>query len=318
MAEPSPRGPRPPRLGVVVVNYGDPAVLLRHALEPGRVAAWGPDALVVVVDNPSEARHRAALEDVCRDRGHDLVLMPHNGGFGSGANAGAQRALDAGCDAVLLLNPDAELEAPVLRALLADALDHPRALTTPRVLREDGSAWFDGADLCLRDGTTRRAGRRSGPDLEPWLTGACLLAPAGLWRDLGGFDDDYFLYWEDVDLSHRCLAAGGALRLRSDLTVAHAVGGTQEGAGKSPTYLRHSCRGRLLFAAKHLPPGRALRWAAGAPRYAVAVGLRGGARSTLARPGALRALAGGTASGLLAVLGAARRHSARRARGERA
>jgi N-acetylglucosaminyl-diphospho-decaprenol L-rhamnosyltransferase len=300
-AQPEDPAQRAPRLGVVVVNYGDPAVALHHALDEARVAAWGADAHVVVVDNPSAPQHRARLREACDRRGLDLVLMPHNGGFGSGANAGAARALEAGCDAVLLLNPDAQLEADVLRALLADALAHPRALTTPRVLREDGTSWFDGADLSLRDGTTRRAGRRTGPDLEPWLTAACLAAPAGLWRELGGFDDGYFLYWEDVDLSHRCLAAGGELRLREDLAVLHAVGGTQEGAGKSPVYLRHSCRGRLLFAAKHLPRRAALRWAAGAPRYALAVGLRGGARATLGRRGALRALAGGTASGLLAV-----------------
>ncbi|PWJ56045.1 Glycosyltransferase, GT2 family [Quadrisphaera granulorum] len=300
MAEPA-TGLGGARLGVVVVNYGDPAVLLHHALDEGRVAGWGGLGHVVVVDNPSQPQHRATLEEVCRRRGFDLVLMPTNGGFGAGANAGARRALDAGCDAVVVLNPDAQLEAPVLRELLADALAHPRALTTPRILREDGTSWFAGADLSLRDGTTRRAGRRSGPDLEPWLTAACLVVPADLWEELGGFDDDYFLYWEDIDLSHRCLVAGGELRLRDDLAVVHAVGGTQEGSGKSPVYLRHSCRNRLLFAAKHLPRRTALAWALGAPRYAVSVGLRGGARATLGRRGALRALVGGTASGLVCV-----------------
>ena len=46
--------------------------------------------------------------------------------------------------------------------------------------------------------------------------------------ELGGFDDEYFLYWEDVDLSYRCTRAGGALLVRQDLEVLHDVGGTQE------------------------------------------------------------------------------------------
>ena len=61
---------------------------------------------------------------------------------------------------------------------------------------------------------------------------------ADLWRAVGGFDEDYFLYWEDVDLSLRLLRAGAALEVRHDLEVVHDVGATSHdrAEGKSAVY----------------------------------------------------------------------------------
>ncbi len=69
-----------------------------------------------------------------------------------------------------------------------------------------------------------------------------------LWDLVGGFDESYFLYWEDVDLSWRIVAAGGRLAVAEDLTAFHAVGATQAGSTKSATYVYYSARNRLRFA----------------------------------------------------------------------
>ena len=53
--------------------------------------------------------------------------------------------------------------------------------------------------------------RTLGSDEVMWLTGASLAMSITLWEQVGGFDERYFLYWEDVDLSWRILQAGGEL-----------------------------------------------------------------------------------------------------------
>ncbi|MEZ0490674.1 glycosyltransferase [Kineococcus sp. TBRC 1896] len=290
-------------LGVVVVNYGDPVVLERHLLHHD----LRPLGHVVVVDNLSTAAHREAVVALCRRRGLEVVLMPGNDGFGAGVNAGAARALAAGCDALLVVNPDLRLDPAVAAALHAEVRAHPARLVAPRVVREDGRVWFDGAEVSLRTGRTRRTGRLTGPGLVPWLTGACLAVHRDLWEAVGGFCPEYFLYWEDVDLSLRVQRAGGEVAVRRDLLAVHAVGGTQAGAHKSPVYVEFHCRNRLLFARRNLGARVALRQGLGAPRYAAEVLRRDGWRRLLTDRAPVRAAVRGTLAGWALALSPRRR-----------
>lgn len=258
-------------LGVVVVNYGS-HLLIEENL--GRMEL-PPGSQVVVVDNWSTAAERSAVQRMCQGRGWECVLLEVNGGFGTGMNVGVDKATSLGAEVLLLLNPDAAVQREPLAALVADAVADHQRLTSPKLVRPDDTTWFDGGDLCLTTGTTR-GGRHAG---EGWLTGACLVLHKDLWRQLGGFDEDYFLYWEDIDLSHRCTRTGGSLSVRLDLVAVHSVGGTQgHDRAKSAGYYYYNCRNRMLFAAKHLPRRLALRWALGAPAHARRVVLRGGRR----------------------------------------
>ncbi len=91
------------------------------------------------------------------------------------------------------------------------------------------------------------------------------------------------MYWEDVELSHRCQRAGARLLVRQDLRVVHEVGGTQ-GAGKSALYRYYNCRNRLLFARRNLSRTQALGWLRWTPRYARRVLLHDGRRAVLRCP----------------------------------
>ncbi|NAZ81403.1 glycosyltransferase [Kineococcus sp. R8] len=289
-------GPAPAPLGIVVVNYGPPGLLEEHVLRHDLSAV---PAVLVVVDNFSTPGHRDDVERLCRERGLPLVALPVNAGFGAGANAGAARAVELGCDALLFLNPDAALDATTAAALHAEVVADRRTMVSPRVVHGDGRPWFAGADVSLRTGRTRRAGVLRGPELHPWLSGACLAVSAGLWAELGGFDESYFLYWEDVDLSVRCVRGGGRLLVRQDLEAVHAVGGTQGGGGKSPVYVRYNCRNRLLFARRHLSRARVLRWVVTSPVHAAEVLRRDGWRRALRSPRLVRAAVAGTVEGVV-------------------
>ena len=290
------------RTALVVVSYASHALLERHLAATTAGAAGEDSPTVVVVDSFSDEREREAVARVTREHGWLLVTTVRNGGFGAGVNAGARRARELGCDVLVVLNPDLDVDAATVEALAQVVRDDPSTLVGPRIVKPDGLPWFAGGTLDLRTGRTRTT-VAPGAAVQ-WVSGACFAVSTDLWHTVGGFDEDYFLYWEDVDLSWRVRAAGGRLLVREDLVAIHEVGGTQATAGtraKSLGYYRHNCRGRLLFAAKHLPPAAARHWAGTAPRYALEVVLRGGRRQLLRSPAPLVAAALGTLDGLRAV-----------------
>ena len=214
-------------LAIVVVNYGSSALIERN-LAP--LATALPEAIVVVVDNRTDDGERAQITALTALHGWLGCYPDSNLGFGTGVNRGAALALAAGATHLLILNPDAEITAPAVRSLLARSIAEPGVVYGPRIVRSDGSVWFAGSDLHLADGRLRNPARRGNAVVEPWLTGACLLVDRELWQVVGGFDDDYFLYWEDVDLSHRVLAVGGRLVLCAEISAVHDEGGTHADA----------------------------------------------------------------------------------------
>lgn len=293
-------------IGIVVVSFGS-ATLLERNLPP----ACPDGATVVVVDNRRSTQSQDEVRRSAERHGWDLVTLPDNRGFGAGANVGVRRALRLGCDEVVLLNPDLRADAGTVEALALEARTRPGTMVAPRITRPDGTPWFTGAVVDHAAGWTRNVPRLPEGTANGWLTGACLAVSASLWTRLGGFDERYFLYWEDVDLSRRCLETGGGVQVREDLTAVHDVGGTQSapGGGKSSVYYRYNCRNRLLFAAVHLDRGEQLRWIARTPAYARRVLLRGGRRRLLRDPRPVLDVTLGSLWGVALLVAAALRGS---------
>ncbi len=284
--------------GIIVVNYGS------HRLIDANFTALTaalPDTRVVVVDNFSTEPEADAVERLCRDRDWVLVRRP-NIGFGAGMNTGIDTARSLGCDVFVMINPDATATPETVMALAQRASADRNTMVCPVITGGDGGHWFSGGDVLVSAGkTTTRPGTRSDTPTG-WLTGACLAVHADLWDRIGGFDDDYFLYWEDVDLSWRCTRAGGRLEVCPDLVVTHDVGGTQKQTGKSPVYCYYNCRNRLLFAAKHLNAGQRRAWMSTSFSYAKQVVYRGGRRAFARAPWRVSwAALSGTLAGLMAI-----------------
>lgn len=269
---------------VVVVNYGS-SLLLRQNL----VGVEDLVGQVVVVDNFSAAEERAQVLELGRAHGWDVLTPPDNSGFGAGTNSGVARALSRGARSLVLLNPDATVDHPSLHALTDFVERHPRAIAAPRILKPDGAVWSPGLMVVdLADGRTRSARSHAaaggGGPVMTWLSGACLAISANLWRELDGFDEEYFLYWEDVDLCVRATSIGAQLSVVDEAVAIHDEGGTHAstaGPAKSATYYYYTTRNRLLFADKHLPAGLRRRWRWSAPAAACEIVLRGGRRQLL-------------------------------------
>lgn len=290
---------------MIVVNYGSHRLLASHLTTPA--LSTGPVNLVIV-DNYSTDAERTTVLGLCADRGWYAVPRERNDGFGAGVNAGVARARALGADTVVIVNPDAVVSPEVLGQLITAARQSPDTAWSPTLRRSDGRAAFAGGSLDLRRGTL--SGRGLPPDLdgsrsdqlEPWLSGACLAMSLELWDRLGGFDDDYFMYWEDVDLTVRAHRLGAHLRMLEGASIIHDPGGTQGATSnrsiKSALYVRYNCRNRLVFAAKLIAPRNARSWILRSPAFAREVALRSGRRALLQHRELLVAAVTGTIEGL--------------------
>lgn len=264
---------------LLIVNYGS------HELVAENVAktALPDDAMVIVVDNATTAVERHAMTALALSHGWVLLAPDTNLGFGGGMNLAADEAIARGAETLVLLNPDAYIRDDGFMRL-CESITARRALIAPIVIRPDGSHFSSEMQIDLADGRIRR--RVDGGDYaDPavWISGACFAISVELWQAIGGFDDDYFLYWEDVDLSVRAASAGARIAVDERIVAVHSAGGTQHGrsGGKSATYYRFNARNRLVFAAKHVDRTTQRRWIATMPAAGWNVVIRGGRRQLL-------------------------------------
>jgi N-acetylglucosaminyl-diphospho-decaprenol L-rhamnosyltransferase len=231
-----------PRVGVVVVHYGDPAPTLAclHALARDGSPC---ERRIVVVDNsgdfPREQRGEAAL-----------IESGGNLGFGAGANLGANVLGPDPWAALVILNNDVEIADGYLAAAVT-ALQAPGADAAAGPLYLDqvgGTLWFAGGGINWVTGTVlqstspRRAQRERAVGFLP---GAAFAVSVRAWRAAGGFDPEFFLYNEDVDFCLRLRRLGLALRFAPGMAAVHRLGAATGSAERSPFYLERMAATRL-------------------------------------------------------------------------
>jgi GT2 family glycosyltransferase len=261
-APPPPTTATAPRLSVVIVNYRQwraTAALARRLLR-GDAARRGL-VEVVVMDNHSPSHPLAAR--LRRWPGVSLRRWGRNRGFARAANEGCR--LSRG-DWLLLLNPDMTVDARFADAALALAErlagTRPRAGIVGLGLRNgDGSPQGSCGPFPTLAGTLAgllrpRAWRKyhaagAAAGRVAWVTGCGLLARRACLADLGGFADDFFLYYEDVDLCRRAAARGWEVWHEPGLSAVHH----RPLQGRAvPAVLRLVTRHALLtYALRHWP-----------------------------------------------------------------
>jgi GT2 family glycosyltransferase len=236
----------PPRVLAVTVNWNSPDDTARLL---GAFRAFAnPACEVVVVDNGSTDgsldKLRTAFPEV------RFLVLPANAGFGTANNAALREALDQQIPYVWLINNDALPDAGSLAALVARLEADPRAGAAGAVVVDDDAAariqaWGGGHIRPWLGGV--RLHRAPAEPLE-FLTGACLLLRTAALREIGLFDERFFLYWEDADLCFRLQKSGWNLVV-ADTRVRHKGSAT---TGRN-RYLRsfHSGRSLVLFMDRH-------------------------------------------------------------------
>ncbi|RIV22289.1 glycosyltransferase family 2 protein [Fibrisoma montanum] len=152
-----------------------------------------------------------------------LIVNPVNNGYAGGNNLGVQHARGKW---VFLLNPDTELRKDSLAQLMKSARDLPDALLNPKLLNPDGTINACGNQMHFTGITTCRGLNQPFNTFTtlhtiPLLSGAAIIGRAEVFRRLGGFDERYFMYFEDTDFSLRARRQGIQLVCESRAEVVH-------------------------------------------------------------------------------------------------
>ena len=242
---------------VVTVTFRS-AATVRGALDP---LVGQPSVRVIVVDNASDD----ATRDVISALPVETIALGANGGFAHGCNVGvaAGRA-----PYVLLLNPDARISHQALQTLVAELeQDGCVGAAAPRIVEPDGSLNFSlrrsprlrstfAQALFLHrllpsaswvDEVVRDRALYERAHAAEWVSGACLLVRRSLLEQIGGLDESFFHYSEDVDLCARIWEAGYEVRFVPRASASH------EGGASAPrtALLAILAASRIRYSAKH-------------------------------------------------------------------
>jgi GT2 family glycosyltransferase len=195
---------------------------------------------VVIFDQSTDSARAAAV--AARHPRARWIASPENIGFGRAVNRAARE-----CTApyLLWLNPDTVVTRGFLEVLEGWLESHPDVgCVGPRVLNDDGSV--QASARRFPDLSTAFAGRstwltrhfpnnvlsrhnlgardETRPIRVDWLAGSCVMTRRTLFEALGGFDERFFLYWEDADYCRRALALGFTCTYLPQVSVHHAGG----------------------------------------------------------------------------------------------
>ena len=233
-----------------------------------------PDVEVVVVDNGSKDGISRIIEQDFPSI--TFMALNENLGFGRACNIGAT-ASSGSC--LMLLNPDAVVLPGALKTLATFLKDHPQAgivgarLVDPLgqplqsmgdrpsvtgLLLDKPLAWLvkhirsKGLWRRMLGEFSAKFRLPSKPEPVPWVSGAALCCRRSTWDAIGGFDEKFFLYYEDVDLCLRASQAGWEVWHTPDAVVSHQSGASF--AGNLDFQKRVYFTNQRYFFQKHCGP----------------------------------------------------------------
>jgi GT2 family glycosyltransferase len=260
-----------PEVTAILVNYnagGELAVALRSIQNDCAQVPWQ----AVVIDNASSDDSAGVAETFPQAT---LIRNVANVGFGRAVN---QAATLAKAPLLLLINPDCRLIAGTVSTLRSVLDTDPScAVVGPRILDPDGGVQGSArGDPDMLTGLFGRTGAlrvllpclpvarrnvvaedavRTGTSsvVVDWLSGACMLVRRDAFMAAGGFDERFFLYWEDADLCRRLRNLGFNIRYVPGATAVHQVGRSSQTARRSSIRAFHASA--YLYYTTHVAPG---------------------------------------------------------------
>lgn len=262
------------QLSIIIVNY-NVRDLLMNAVASLKNALEGIDGEIIVVDNASSD---GAVEALGREH-PDVITIPleRNLGFGAGNNVAIERSRG---EYVLLINPDTLVQENTLRTMLDFMAQHSGAgLAGCKILNPDGSfepaskrgfpsPWsafsrvfglsklfpksklFGGYNLTWIDPDTT-------VEVEA-LSGCFMFFRGSLLRELGGFDTDFFMYGEDLDICWRTKEKGWSVWYHPETSIMHLKGESTRRSSLDAIAMFYDAM--EIFARKHFRRNLPLLW----------------------------------------------------------
>lgn len=261
------------KIYVVILNYkGDEDTLeLLNSLK--KVNKEGINLHTLVIDN-YPAKPIDVNESDFQDIGLKVIINSKNLGFAGGSNVGIKHALGDGADAVLMLNNDVLVDPDFLKNLVGEMSEKGDGIYSPKIYfakgfefhkkkykkEEQGHViWYAGGMIDWKNiyGSHRGVdevdhGQFDSNIETEFATGCCFLITRKVIEKTGMFDEKYFLYYEDMDLSLRARSKGFKIYYTPNSFIWHKNAGSVGGSG-SEMQDYFITRNRLLFGNKYAP-----------------------------------------------------------------
>jgi GT2 family glycosyltransferase len=191
-----------------------------------------------------------------------FIENEQNLGVAKGNNEGIESALKDGCALVLLSNNDIQLEPDAIESLLAGLVETSADLAVPKIYYSDSKTiWAAGGDIDYRSGTPRHygidevdKGQYQARKAVSYAPSCFMLIRSEVFQSIGLMDENYFVYFDDVDFVYRALTGGKTLFYIPESAIYHNCGHSTGGMSDFSVY--HVYRNRIYFALKNLPFAR--------------------------------------------------------------
>ena len=245
-----------PLVYVIVLNWNGKEDTLDCIESLGKVD-YG-NFRILVVDNASTDGSAEAVRESYPDVA--VIENPENLRFSGGNNIGIAEAMSSGADYVLLLNNDTTVKANFLGRLVSAAEgDQKRGIVGAKIYYHDDmqKIWYAGGKVDFARGDISHRGIRCVDDGEfdvagetEYVTGCCMLIGRSVIERIGGLDEEYYIYTEDVDYCYRAREAGYLCYYEPSARVWHKVS-SSSGGGLTPFKVYHRVRSNFLFFSRH-------------------------------------------------------------------
>ncbi len=216
----------------IIINYNT-ADLTTNCLESIFKYCLGTDWEIILVDNNSSANDKNILKERFGARVR-IIANAKNLGFARANNQGAKLARGK---YLFFLNSDTEINQDILTPLREK-------------LESDKSIGIIAPRLVLKDGTDQpyACGLKKDSEKLAWVSGAALIIRRDIFEEIGGWEERFFMYFEDVDLGRLVLARGYKIERLLSAPVTHLVGGSPISFWRRKSFYYRS---KLLFILKH-------------------------------------------------------------------
>jgi hypothetical protein len=196
-----------PKVFVIILNYNGKDTI-KSCLDSVFCCDY-PNFEVVVVDNDSKDGSLELAKNLYSK--FHFIKNEKNIGFSGGNNIGIRFALEKIADYVFLLNNDATLEKDTLSKLIASAEKEKAGIFSPLIYACDNKIWYSGGIIKwaqMRNVHASQLPKGDDPYSTAYVTGCAMLVKKEVFKKIGLFSEDYFLYYEDADFCVRAKKEG--------------------------------------------------------------------------------------------------------------
>jgi GT2 family glycosyltransferase len=235
----------PENVGIVLVNYNNATDTIQCIESLRNMSKSG---VIIVVDNASTDNSVDILKKI---EGINLVCSEFNRGFAAGCNIGFLKAIELKSNYVWYLNNDTVVDCNALQELLKTSKENNDnclvgILTENSITKKVESA---GGGKYSKVGYCRLINDVKKIDQLNFISGCSMFASIAVFKRIGSWDESYFLYWEDVDYSHRAQKKGIPLMICSSSKIFHKESSTTCNFSISKYYFLN--RNNILFFKKN-------------------------------------------------------------------